>query len=143
MIKDYKIKYYLNYNYHKYSKDEEYLEIIDIIPVFKLLDIELEEKYKNKIYDTLIIEPQKFKNIALIPVNRKNIDKCVLKGAKLVFSTELYDTEIDARIQLAFVCSKYMVEPTDVFDSTNGLLTSKSYKELLKIFYDDFPEKYI
>jgi hypothetical protein len=57
--------------------------------------------------------------------------------------SNVYDDEIDAKIQLAFICSKHMIEPDTIYESTGGYLTKSAYKKLLGVFYDDFPEKYI
>jgi len=108
----------------------------DIVPIFILIKT-------LKSGDALIIEHQKWRNIALISVCERNVDELLRYGAKISAHKFLFDDRIDATIQLAYVCSKYMISVEDVYIVTNGLLSPTTYNELLQKFYEDFPEKYI
>ena len=135
---DYEIKYMVRY-------DEQFCNYgwnsgafwIYITPVFKLFELE------GEVLQYLVIEVDHWSKIALIPICKSNYYTLVTNGAKIVDKQHVYDTEIDAKIQMAYVCSKYMIEPDSVYEVTGGLLTPNSYKQLLRIFYDDFPEKYV
>lgn len=135
---NYVTRYFVKYKHFVYSRGKkEYLDV-DIVPVYKLLD--LSNKHKNH---SLMIEQHKWRNIALIHVCERNLQELINYGAEIVNSEHLYYDEVDARIQVAFVCSKYLIEPSVVYETTNGLLLESDYKKLLKIFYNDYPEKYI
>lgn len=113
----------------------------DIVPVYKLFTLKTVDTTKKE--EILVIEQQKWSRIALINVCEGTIGKLMNNGAELFNREHLYEDEIDARIQLAFVCSKHLVEIADVYESTNGYLNPDSYKKLLRMFYDEYPEKYI
>lgn len=141
----YKTKYMVKYHYHSYavSRSDAGLDI-DIIPVFILLDdVEVEEDRGRQKKHSLVIEPNKWKNIALISVSEYNIGDLLSNGAEISLSSYLYNDETDARIQMAFVCSKYMVDPEDIQYVSGGKLSITAYKSLVSSFYEDFPEKYI
>ena len=142
---------YRNYDYHYYETrfivvypqrptDPKFFRA-SIEPVFKLFEINPKDQTKPR--QTMVIDQRKYANIALVNVHEKSMDELKRNGAQLLDSAHVYKDEIDAGIQLAYVCSKFMVEPTDVYEATNGHLNSGSYKQLLKLFYNDYPEKYI
>ncbi len=112
-----------------------------IEPVFKLF--ELNKTNSSKPHQIMVIEQRKWPNIALISVHEKTMDELKRNGAELLDAAHVFKDETDARIQLAYVCSKIMIEPDDVFDVTDGWLRKESYKKLVRMFYDDFPEKYV
>lgn len=118
---------------------------IRVIPVIELLELTNDEYYKDEKGrpQKLIIEPHLWKNIALIYVCKKNLSDLVNKGAKIMDISHVYDTEIDAKIQLAFVCAKHLVEQKDVYQVTDGQMDARSYGSLVNMFYADFPEKFI
>lgn len=112
-----------------------------IEPVFKLF--ELNRTDPSKPHKIMVIEQRKWANIALISVHEKTMDELKRNGAELLGAEHVFKDETDAKIQLAYVCSKFMIEPDDVYEATEGFLRPDSYKKLLRVFYDDFPEKYI
>jgi hypothetical protein len=128
----YKRKYVVRYEYIGTDLN------IDIVEVFELLTFD-----KGIVSMSLYIEPHKWKNIALLSITESNKQTLLNHGVEILESKFLYDDEIDALIQLAFICSKYMVAPSKIFDCSNGRLTTIAYKKLVNTFYDDFPEKYI
>lgn len=142
----YEIKYIVRYRYYPDINETTHLEI-DTEPVFKLMQTTLSgvdgRRYDDKSKKVLIIQPNRWKNIALIPVHESKLQELIGGGAELVEPSSLYNDVIDAKIQVAFICSKYLIEPERVYTVTGGLLTSSAYKELVKLFYEDFPEKYI
>lgn len=93
--------------------------------------------------DALVIDVNRWKYIALIHVNSHNTDKLLSAGAKWVKSSNLYENMYDVKIQMAYICAKYLIEPKDVYTITEGLLTEESYTKLVKMFYDEWPEKFI
>lgn len=116
---------------------------VEIVPVYKLLTIYTKPLATREHTINVVIEPHKWANVALIPIEEKNKDQLVRMGAQLINCTHVYDDEIDAGIQAAFICSKCMVEPKDVSELTHGALNESQYKKLLRMFYDEYPEKYI
>ena len=93
--------------------------------------------------DALVIDVNRWKYIALIHVNIYNTDKLLSAGAKWVKSSNLYENMYDVKIQMAYICAKYLIEPKDVYTITEGLLMEDSYTKLVKMFYDEWPEKFI
>lgn len=130
--------YYYNQKFYVHRNYETNLKSIEVIEVFVLLEYK-----KNNSLWTLFIEPEQWKNIALETISEKNIQTLLSKGAKTVESTLLYDNYLDAVIQMAFVCAKNMIKPEDIFEISNKIINEVAYKDLLKVFYDDFPEKFI
>lgn len=112
-----------------------------IEPVFKLLEIKPLDPRKPTQF--LVIDEMKWANIALIDVVEKSIEDLKRHGAQLLNREYVYKDEIDAKIQLAYVCSKFLIEPEQVYEATEGYLTPQAYKKLVSMFYEDFPEKYI
>ena len=144
---------YRNYDYHYYetryilrypqqpTNPKHFRASIE--PVFKLFEINSLDVTKQKPRQIMVIDQSKYANIALVSVHEKSMDELKRNGAELLNSEHVFKDEIDAKIQLAYVCSKFLVEPENVYEATEGLLNTGSYKQLLRIFYDDFPEKYI
>lgn len=93
--------------------------------------------------DTLVIDVNHWKYIALIDVNMYNINELLSSGAKWVKPSNLYKSITDVKIQMAYICAKYLISPEKVYDITAGLLTKKPYTELVKMFYNEYPEKFI
>jgi len=128
----YKNKFFVKQSFGSDLKSIEVVEVI-VLMEFKKRDVNY----------SVFIEPQKWKNIALETISMKNIDSLFSKGAQNTESSLLYDDHLDAIIQMAFVCAKNMIEPHNVYEVSNNIISEKTYKDLLKIFYDDFPEKFI
>jgi hypothetical protein len=93
--------------------------------------------------DILVISLDRWTYIALIEVNMYNINELLSSGAKWVKPSNLYKSITDVKIQMAYICAKYLISPEKVYDITAGLLTKKPYTELVKMFYDEWPEKFI
>lgn len=108
-----------------------------IVEVFVLIDATEDDSR------SLVITPSNWKNIALIPISRYYTEKLRHGGAYYRESSNLYSLYDDARIQLAFMCSKLLIPFDEVYESTNGVLTDNEYKSLVTYFYEVFPEKYI
>ena len=98
----------------------------------------------DKSKKSLIISHRNWANIALIsnPKNR-SIPELIGYGAELVEKSLVYDTITDATIQMAFIATKFDVGADKIYEVTNNILSASAYKQLLKIFYNDFPEKII
>ena len=129
----YETRYMINYN--EYSQNTSIPSLMfDIQRVYILMT--------NK-SDTLVIDVNRWKYIALIHVNSHNTDKLLSAGAKWVKSSNLYENKYDVKIQMAYICAKYLIEPKDVYTITEGLLMEESYTKLVKMFYDEWPEKFI
>lgn len=116
-----------------------------IVPVFDLLELTDEMTYMGEKcgHQKLVIEPHLLKNIASTDIFDRNLAAFVEQGAKVIDKSEVYDTETDAKIQLAFVCVKYPIKQSDVFRVTGGQLNSCSYVTLVDRLYKDFPEKFV
>lgn len=137
---EYTTRFYVKYNSRvEPQTDCRHIEYSVIEPVYKLLDF-TSDPFLGK---TLIIHPNKWSQISLIPVSDDNVDNLLRNGAELILTKYLYDDIVDAKIQLAYICSVHRVKPTEVFIATHGLLTHAGYTKLLNIFYADFPEKYV
>ena len=129
----YETRYMINYN--EYSQNTSIPSLMfDIQRVYILMT--------NK-SDALVIDVNRWKYIALIHVNSYNTDKLLSAGAKWVKSSNLYENTYDVKIQMAYICAKYLIEPKDVYTITEGLLMEESYTKLVKMFYDEWPEKFI
>lgn len=129
----YETRYMINYN--EYSQNTSIPSLMfDIQRVYILMT--------NK-SDTLVIDVNRWKYIALIHVNSNNTDRLLSAGAKWVKSSNLYENKYDVKIQMAYICAKYLIEPKDVYTITEGLLMEESYTKLVKMFYDEWPEKFI
>ena len=129
----YETRYMINYN--EYSQNTSIPSLMfDIQRVYILMT--------NK-SDALVIDVNRWKYIALIHVNSHNTDKLLSAGAKWVKSSDLYENTYDVKIQMAYICAKYLIEPKDVYTITEGLLMEESYTKLVKMFYDEWPEKFI
>ena len=129
----YETRYMINYN--EYSQNTSIPSLrFNIQQVYILMT--------NK-SDTLVIDVNHWKYIALIPVNSNNTDKLLSAGAKWVKSSNLYKNTYEVEIQMAYICAKYLIEPKDVYTITEGLLMEESYTKLVKMFYDECPEKFI
>lgn len=141
MYYDYEIKYMVEYQQIYYnSRFNSYSEFdIDIIHMYKLFEF----KDDSEQVKAAVIEQQKWKNIALITASKGNLDKLIRNGAKVVEPQHLYSTRTDALLQMAYVCSKYLIPPEDIYSVTNGLFNASLYKKLVSHFYEEFPEKYI
>ncbi len=83
------------------------------------------------------------RNGRIEPLDISKIQKYTSSAVKGLENVSQSELEVDAKIQLAYVCSKFMIEPDDVYEATEVFLRPDSYKKLLGVFYDDFPEKYI
>ncbi len=135
----YKTLYYVDGSSgYNVSKDLEIYQF-DIIETLELLQLNQETRKP----ETLIIKKNKYANIALEPIHVANIDKLLLGGACIMPKSLLYEDTTDALIQMAFMASKYMVEPSNIYKCTQGWLSENQYKKLLKYLYEEFPEKYI
>lgn len=129
----YETRYMINYN--EYSQNTSIPSLMfDIQRVYILMT--------NK-SDALVIDVNRWKYIALIHVNSYNTDELLSAGAKWVKSSDLYENTYDVKIQMAYICAKYLIEPKDVYTITEGLLMEESYTKLVKLFYDEWPEKFI
>lgn len=133
MTSFYETRYMINYN--EYSQNTSIPSLMfDIQRVYILMT--------NK-SDALVIDVNRWKYIALIHVNSYNTDELLSAGAKWVKSSDLYENTYDVKIQMAYICAKYLIEPKDVYTITEGLLMEESYTKLVKMFYDEWPEKFI
>ncbi len=129
----YETRYMINYN--EYSQNMSIPSLMfDIQRVYILMT--------NK-SDVLVIDVNRWKYIALIHVNSYNTDELLSAGAKWVKSSDLYENTYDVKIQMAYICAKYLIDPKDVYTITEGLLMEESYTKLVKMFYDEWPEKFI
>jgi len=117
----------------------------EVYHLFDTTESGYDERSSNDRSDkSLIISHNNWVNIALIsnPKNRP-ITELIGYGAELVEKSLIYDTITDATIQMAFIATKFNVSVDNIYEVTNNILSASAYKQLLKIFYDDFPEKFI
>jgi len=135
---NYKTKYTVKYRWIDYMDKDDKIFDIEILTMFELFTFE-----EDNILKSVVIEPYKWKNIALVPLSKNNISSLKRGGAEIIKSSLLFDKRIDAKLQMAFVCSKYLIPVSDIYCSTDGEINEKQYKDLLKYFYDEFPEKFI
>lgn len=138
--------YNYQYKFHVYINHSDYesnysIESIEIREVMVLLDFVDTERQNKKM--SVFIEPQNWKNVALVTVSKNNLEQLKRHGATIIESQLLYNDKIDATLQAAFICSKYLIEVKDIKRITNGVIEEETYKLLLNTFYEDFPEKYI
>lgn len=108
----------------------------NIVPVFLLLE-------KTPDGRPLVIPQDKWKYICLIPISVYHIDKLCHEGAYYRESSNLYSLYDDARIQLAYICSKLLIPFDEIELASSGILNAREYKSLVKYMYEEFPEKYI
>ena len=142
----YTAHYYVNYRV-THNDDKNIVTELDIIEVFKLLDTSLGGfdgwPHKDTTKKSLVITPKNWKNIALIAISESKLPDLIGKGAELKNSKYIFDNLVDAKIQLAFIASKYNVSVFDIYELSRGILTPDAYEKLLDLFYNEFPEKFI
>ena len=120
-----------------------------VVPVYHLIELKvnvnekINQHVKKSGTQILVIEPNKRKNIALTYVSDNNLTELLKLGAELIDKQFVFNDKIDAKIQMAFVCAKHMIEQKDVYRATEGQLTPEGYGQLVEVFYKDFPEKFI
>jgi hypothetical protein len=144
----YKTKFIVTPVYFANQIDEEpvdRLSTIRVVPVFELLDLTNPIIYQVKKGgpQKLVIEVPMWKNIALIYVSDNNLQELVENGAKIIGKPHVYASEVDAKIQMAFVCARHFIEQNDIYEVTEGHMDPQTYGNLVKMFYEDFPEKFV
>jgi hypothetical protein len=118
--------------------------VVHVYVLFELID---EKNYqfendKNRPLK-LVIKSDKWKSLALTYISENNLTELMNSNAAIVNNTDIHDTEADAKIQLAFFCAKHLINSNDVYQVTKGQLDSHIYDDLVKMFYEDFPEKFV
>jgi len=98
----------------------------------------------DKIEKTIAISPRHYGNIALIGNPKaENISTLIGHGAEMLDSRFVFKDVIDAGIHMAFIASRADIKPHLISKATNGNITQAGYIKLQKIFYEDYPEKFI
>lgn len=92
---------------------------------------------------TLLINQEDWKHIALVAVDKRNLTE-LMEGGAFVWSLNLcYSNIVDAKLQMIYMASRHLVEPEDIQECTYGQITKNQYIALVKHFYDEYPEKFI
>lgn len=101
-------------------------------------------KEKRESGKMIVIETRKYPNIALVSNPETTRDtELISKGAETKLSKEVFNDEIDAKLQMAFIAAKVGVSDDEIYENTYGALLPEQYKRLKELFYKDFPEKFI
>jgi hypothetical protein len=121
---------------------------VQFVPVYELLELIVLEVIDTRYrpvsrYKKLIIYPDNWKDIASTRINKNNLRNLYDSGAFLINTHNLYDTEENAKIQLALFCILCGIDQNAIFKITGGQLDSQSYGELVNKLYEDCPEKFV
>ncbi len=151
MQRDYDTKYIV-----KNVRYDYYCRHITIVPVYELFELTSIKNFYPELKrffpdytgvskkQTLIIELHNWKNIAVLPdVSENNLTELVEHGALILEKSHVYDTEIDAKIQLVLVFLKNSIGQEHVYGVTKGQFDYYSYGDLVNKLYEDFPEKFV
>lgn len=120
---------------------------LDLVKVLKLFETR-KNGYSwpddNDVLKVVTIEPEKWGKICLEPHSSdKHLHTVMQAGAKLSAKSEVYDDEIDAKIQMAFIANRFGVKLSQIEESTNYHISKNAYKLLSEEFLKEFPEKLI
>ena len=90
------------------------------------------------------IEPERWEKIYLENhTNDEDLDTIIQLGGHLSAKSEVHSTEIDTKIQMAFIAFKMGVKLSEIEEVTNFHISQGSYKQLIEEFLKEFPEKLI
>ena len=120
------------------------LNLIRVVKLFETRKNGYSWPDDNNILKVVTIEPENWGKIVLI--NHRNdskLNEIMRAGAHLSAKSEVYEDEFDARIQMAYIASKHGIKKSKIEETTNGFVSVKAYTELVDIFHEEFPEKFI
>ena len=138
----YDTKYIVKSHYGEFGNTDD-LTNARVVPVYYLLEVNIDNKQNKGVSQILVIEPNKWKSIALTYVSKNNLSELLKLGAELIDKPKVFKDEIDAKIQLAYVCAKHLIEQDDVYRVTEGQMSPISYGQLVEHMYKHFPEKFV
>ena len=98
----------------------------------------------NDVLKVVTIEPENWGKICLENHrSEEHLHTVMQAGAKLSAKSEVYEDDIDAKIQMAFIANRNGVKISQIEEATNHHLTKQAYKLLSEEFLKEFPEKLI
>jgi hypothetical protein len=98
----------------------------------------------NDTLKVVTIEPEKWGKICLEKHStEEHLHTVMQAGAHLSAKSEVYEDDIDAKIQMAFIANKRGVKLSEIEEVTNHHISKKAYKLLAEEFLKEFPEKLI
>jgi hypothetical protein len=124
--------------------DREQIFVVSVYDLLELTD-EIIHQGKKCGDKKLVIEPHKWNDIASIYLNEEHFHLLTLlnMGATVIENSEVFNTEVDARVQQALVCAKNLVEQDDVYHMTGCQMDSQTYATLVEMLYEYLPEKLV